>query len=1106
MSGWLGGGQSRPNQTISQTEQVAAGVKIQSSAYGLAFPIVYGRTRVTGNLTWYGDFTAVPHTTVTQSGGGGGGGGKGGGGGGDGGGVTTTESTTYSYTASFSLGISEGPITGYNAAWANKDYLPNAFVTQVNGATASKTETFTVPSDGVIRVTNQPFIASTSILATYGGVAVPATSITSDGTYTFDRAYKGTSISITYTYGQTQSSSSLFTQKLGTYPQTAWSYLTSAHPSQSLALPGVGYLGAAGYPLPNGTSLPNLSFDVTGRLPYSVGVVDDANPSDIVTDFITNANYGAAASFPLGNFTQFSNYCIASGLFLSPAFSEQKQANQTLDNLFKLINCGAYFSEGVLKVVPYGAEALTLFSVTYTPNITPLYDLADDDFQPAKDVDPVRVQRGNPADAFNSVTVEFLNRANQYNIEPAEAKDQVHIDTYGLRPMPVIKAHEIADVNVARLAAQIILQRSLYVRNTYEFEGSWKFVGVEPTDYLTLTDSVLGLSLTPVRVLTTEEAEDGLITFTAEDAPTGVLNTSLFLSQAGGGFAVNLNTTAGDTKTPVVFEAPVYLTATGYELWVAACGEVINPISGKVVDMPWGGCQVWASQDNQTYQMLGIITNPARMGTLTANFPVGLDPDTVNTLAVNLSTSGGSLASGTQANADNADTLCYVDGEFVSFSDVTLTAANQYDLTTYLRRGQYRTSIAAHLAGTNFVRVDDALFKFPYTPDRIGSTIYLKFPSFNVFGGGAQSLADVPAFSHYISEAILLTPLDPVTNLTVNYSSGVGQIVWTAVNDFRVIDYEVRFGTSADSSTVLGRVPTPNLPALGSNGTYWVATHYSTPDGINLYSAWTSLVLSNATTGAILTKNIIADYEQSPGWAGTCTGNAVKVGSTVILAGSGDVLTAADFLAIPDLFFYGGVGTTGTYTIPTGNRVNIGRVAPCTVGMSYTVVGTNIYNNWLTIADFLGATDLLSASAGPYVGAQPQIRIAAADAVYGNWMNYTPGQYNAQYFDGRIQLTSSDPQSYPVMSQFDFLVDVPDRVDSYVNKALASGGNLILYTTPFNGGPGGSNQPNVQITILGATANDDVVTSNSTLSGINVQIVNAGNGVARNINLFSQGY
>ena len=71
---------------------------------------------------------------------------------------------------------------------------------------------------------------------------------------------------------------------------------------------------------------------------------------------------------------------------------------------------------------------------------------------------------------------------------------------------------------------------------------------------------------------------------------------------------------------------------------------------------------------------------PSRMGALTAQLVTSADPDTTHTLAVDLTQSSGILNSGTQSDCDNFRTLCYVDGELISYEDATLTGSFKYDL------------------------------------------------------------------------------------------------------------------------------------------------------------------------------------------------------------------------------------------------------------------------------------------------------------------------------------------------------------------------------------------------------------------------------------------
>ena len=156
-----GGGNQAP-ATISTEEPRLGNLRVQTSMYGLAQPMVWGQTRVTGNLLWFGNFQAIATTTVTSSGGGGGGG-KGGGGGG-GGGVIQSD-TKYSYKAAAMLGIARGPILGIGGVWRGKSYFYGGIV---EAAEELRTETVYLTPGLVV----PPFIVDDVVLIP--GYVIPA--------------------------------------------------------------------------------------------------------------------------------------------------------------------------------------------------------------------------------------------------------------------------------------------------------------------------------------------------------------------------------------------------------------------------------------------------------------------------------------------------------------------------------------------------------------------------------------------------------------------------------------------------------------------------------------------------------------------------------------------------------------------------------------------------------------------------------------------------------------------------------------------------------------------------------------------------------------------
>ncbi|HVH78886.1 MAG TPA: hypothetical protein VM782_05825 [Stellaceae bacterium] len=224
--------------------------------------------------------------------------------------------------------------------------------------------------------------------------------------------------------------------------------------------------------------------------------------------------------------------------------------------------------------------------------------------------------------------------------------------------------------------------------------------------------------------------------------PIGVGTAIPHPKQATAGAPLDPFADPGNTNTPIVFEPPAALTGGTNEVWLIASGGA-----------DWGGCQVWISTDGSHYGLAGTIYRGARQGVLTATLPAASDPDTADTLAVDLTRSQGQLLSGTQADADSYVTLCYCDGELLSYETATLTATYKYSLT-YLRRGAYGTAIGAHAAGAAFARFgpnDPSLFRYAYPASFIGQTVSIKLPGFNIFGQALQDLSAVSAYSYTLN-------------------------------------------------------------------------------------------------------------------------------------------------------------------------------------------------------------------------------------------------------------------------------------------------------------------------------------------------------------------
>lgn len=756
-------------KTISTSETRIEAFRLQSSAYGVTIPLVYGVRRIAGNMLWYGGFKAVPHTTSE--------GGKGG---------VKVQNTTYTYSASVMMGLCHGRITNIPRAWRGKK-LYSGGVTPSQLLTTS--ESYTPPGSGAMNFTVAQaanFAAIIAVELDIGG-SEPWTRTLMRGTdYTVTSGvvtilndfYRGQALTVRYQYTVGSVSVSALTQLgltfiSGQLGQSAWSGLATFDAKYQIGYSGLACVAGLDYDLGTGAQVENHGFEVVGPMAYHLGSsVPDADPSLVLRDILTNSFAGA--NFPgayLDNWSAWSNYCVASSLLVSPGLTQQQRAAEIVERAGELTNTRPVFSGGRLKMVPRADTAVTGNGRTYTPSVTPVYALDDECYQVSNGESPVRVAQKSPADRYNHVRVEYAARALDYNPSIAEAKDQADIDATGIRSQDPLDAKAwLCSDSAARQVAQLVMQRSLHVQNEYTFSLPWHFALLEPADIVTLTDAGLGMSAIGACLTAIEENDAGDLQVTAEDFPAGTGGAAVYPVQVPDGFLHDYNAAPGNADTPIIFEAPVERTRTGLQLYVAVKGAGAN----------WGGAQVWVSQDGTNYRQIGVVYGGARAGTLSANASAGSSTVAVQGLG------SAQLVSGSAADATALNTLCYIGGanpEYLAYQTATLTGAGAYTLGG-LVHGAYGTGALAHTSGDVFVRVDERVAKSEDLDlSMIGKTVYIKVCSFNIYGGAQQSLADVSATTYTITGVMAAIPPANVAGLTAVAIPGAIRIKWTQNNE-----------------------------------------------------------------------------------------------------------------------------------------------------------------------------------------------------------------------------------------------------------------------------------------------------------------------------------
>lgn len=141
-----------------------ADLAVQSSSYGEMIPIIYGTTRIAGNMIWSQQIKETANTTTSSTGGG-----KGGGSG-----KVSQSTTTFSYSVTLAIAICEGPIDEIVRVWADAKVInPNEGTYRLYKGTETQTPDTLIESiEGVGKVPAYRGIAYVVIedfpLADYG--------------------------------------------------------------------------------------------------------------------------------------------------------------------------------------------------------------------------------------------------------------------------------------------------------------------------------------------------------------------------------------------------------------------------------------------------------------------------------------------------------------------------------------------------------------------------------------------------------------------------------------------------------------------------------------------------------------------------------------------------------------------------------------------------------------------------------------------------------------------------------------------------------------------------------------------------------------------------
>ena len=541
----------------------------------------------------------------------------------------------------------------------------------------------------------------------------------------------------------------------GDYGQTPWPYMLSKHPDKALPYSGLAYMAGV-VDLGDRGSLPQYNFEIQGKL-LETGDGVDVNPAD----YIVHVLQSVGADVVIDGIDNFRAYCKAADILIStPPNQKSAKAQQVINDIAEITNSLVFWSTDRLKIVPLADKPIG----DWTPANQIQYDLTADDFIAGSDGQLILYKRKDSSEAYNEATVEFINRANSYEKETVSFEVVADVQRNGLKPASKKSAHYLYTKARAQYYAEQLAMKRLYAKTQYTFRLDWAFCALEVGDLVTLTDKSCQLDHQIVVITSVNEAADGQLELTAEGKPAGTYAPAKYNVHENERPFVDYNQEAPSVNDVAIFQTVG--DVGGNQIFVG-----VNAPSG------WGGCSVWLSDNDQTYQRIGNISQQARMGRTKYGFAQ-------NGNFCNVTINQGVLKSGTHIDAERGNTLCWVNGEALSYKDVEVHPNNWFTLRG-LVRGQYGTNAINHNADERFVRVDEALFRYPYRKEDIGKTIYLKFTSMNLFGSNEQGLDEVQSYQYTIVP-YYIPEVSNVTLFTKYYEIGNGVLSFDVVAQFDV--------------------------------------------------------------------------------------------------------------------------------------------------------------------------------------------------------------------------------------------------------------------------------------------------------------------------------
>jgi hypothetical protein len=341
---------------------------------------------------------------------------------------------------------------------------------------------------------------------------------------------------------------------------------------------GTAHIRGIGFQKPN-SQYPNIMVDVRGKCiltssfpqqPKTYRSLDDyqwnmqvtgAYPPYVVRDVLTNPRYGfnfndadviTNAGLNGNVSSSYDNYCLADhsdgtnatniqaanqlfGLTVARTVDSGLTGDTVLQELMDATNSRVVYSRGKVYIIPDGKEELFVGSYAdatgsnvrymgiyyppYSAYLSPVETtkvVGVDDLIKYGNDDPIEIIRVPDVEIYNAIQIKFRNMFANYNETVVEHIDYADSNLRGVKRKQISNSW-ITNPNQALWLARLVVDKNLNNRNSYRFTLGPRWALLEPTDILTLTEAVTGVSNVKVRINSIEENDDGSLKIDATE-------------------------------------------------------------------------------------------------------------------------------------------------------------------------------------------------------------------------------------------------------------------------------------------------------------------------------------------------------------------------------------------------------------------------------------------------------------------------------------------------------------------------------------------------------------------------------------------------------------